>query len=210
MRKGFSDARVCSRSQGQPSGLRSRAMIPRSCSKRAPERSAMSGVPRHAIIQYPFGEGRGQTQGRACMSDSAAEGEFRVTDRRRRVEEAESPQPPSVQEAGPRLAEGVETPPVTAAEAASGPEAAAPSAPEDTPPAEPGERGLEGLFIMLASSAVVALGQAPDPMTGKMRDKNPAAAADAIDLLTLLREKTEGHRTARETQILDELIYDLQ
>jgi hypothetical protein len=35
-------------------------------------------------------------------------------------------------------------------------------------------------------------------------------AADLIDLLILLREKTEGNRTPEETQILDEIVYDLQ
>jgi hypothetical protein len=63
---------------------------------------------------------------------------------------------------------------------------------------------------MLASSAVAALGQAPDPLTGQVREKDPAAAAEAIDLLALLREKTDGHRTPRETRLLDGLIYDLQ
>jgi hypothetical protein len=62
---------------------------------------------------------------------------------------------------------------------------------------------------MLASSAMVALGEGADPETGQAR-KDPAAAAGAIDLLVLLREKTEGNRTPRETQLLAELIYDLQ
>jgi hypothetical protein len=63
---------------------------------------------------------------------------------------------------------------------------------------------------MLATSALVALGQAADPLTGQGHDKDPGAAADAIDLLVLLREKTEGHRSPREARLLDELIYDLQ
>jgi hypothetical protein len=63
--------------------------------------------------------------------------------------------------------------------------------------------------MMLASSAVVSLGDAPDPMTGQ-RHRDLTNAADAIDLLILLREKTEGHRTPEETQVLDELLYDLQ
>jgi len=80
---------------------------------------------------------------------------------------------------------------------------------QGTRPADEGARSLEGLFVMLASSAVVALGEAADPMTGQVR-RDPAAAADAIDLLALLREKTEGNRTPRETQMLEALIYDLQ
>ena len=85
---------------------------------------------------------------------------------------------------------------------------------ESRPPAPPvsgtpGERSLAGLFMMLASSAMVALGHAPDPLTGQ-RQTDLVQAADAIDLLALLREKTEGHRSGDESRILDELIYDLQ
>ena len=47
------------------------------------------------------------------------------------------------------------------------------------------------------------------PATGQVR-VDPAMAAESIDLLLLLREKTEGNRTPEETQLLDELIYDLQ
>ena len=111
---------------------------------------------------------------------------FKVTDRRRRDE----PEP-----ARPTTA----APPPPAAQAAPG------------PPEGPGEeeRSLVGLFMMLASSAVVALGEVPDPVTGQ-RHPDPAQAAELIDLLVLLREKTEGRRSPDETQALEELIYDLQ
>jgi hypothetical protein len=123
--------------------------------------------------------------------------EFKVTDRRRRVE-ADEPTP-------------------QATEARPGPAESSfdqQAAPEPTPerrrrPAPAGERSLEDLFLMLASSAVVALGDAPDPGTGGVQ-RDPAAAADVIDLLVLLREKTQGNRSERETQVIEGLIYDLQ
>ena len=62
---------------------------------------------------------------------------------------------------------------------------------------------------MLAGSAAMALGEAPDPMTGQAH-RDLDQAADLIDLLILLREKTEGNRSPEETQILDEIVYDLQ
>ena len=65
-----------------------------------------------------------------------------------------------------------------------------------------------GLFVMLGSTGAVALGS-PDPVTGETQ-RDPVQAAAMIDLLLLLRERTEGHRTPEETQVLDELIYDLQ
>ena len=79
--------------------------------------------------------------------------------------------------------------------------------PVDSSP--PASGAWPGLFMMLASSAVVALGEAPDPLTGQ-RQIDLVQAADAIDLLLLLREKTEGNRSADETRMLEELIYDLQ
>ncbi len=62
---------------------------------------------------------------------------------------------------------------------------------------------------MFASSALIALGETPDPMTGQQR-KDLEQAKDAIDLLLLLRAKTEGNRTEAESRLLDEIVYDLQ
>ena len=83
-------------------------------------------------------------------------------------------------------------------------EAGAPSA-----PSAGGKRSLADLFMMLATEAVVALGDAPDPATGQ-RVRELPHAAEMIDLLLLLREKTDGNRTRAETQILEEALYDLQ
>jgi len=117
------------------------------------------------------------------MPPGEPEDVFKVTDRRRRLD-ADEPSRPT-----PRSAE--------------------PPPPAASGPAPVGERSLAGLFMMLASSAVVALGHAPDPLSGE-RQTDLAQAADAIDLLLLLREKTEGHRSTEESRILDELLYDLQ
>lgn len=112
---------------------------------------------------------------------------FKVSDRRRRLSDDEPPPPVAPRPEEPRK-----------------------STPEPAPgPAAETERNLVGLFMMLASSAVVSMGDAPDPVTGQ-RHRDLENAADAIDLLLLLREKTEGHRSAEETQVIDELLYDLQ
>lgn len=115
---------------------------------------------------------------------------FKVIDRRRRGGGEEAA--PSV-DATPR--EQRPEPPVRPA----GPSAEEP----------PLERSLEGLFLMLATSAMVALGEAPDPVTGEAH-ADPGHAAELVDLLVLLRERTEGNLTAPESQLLGELIYDLQ
>jgi hypothetical protein len=117
------------------------------------------------------------------MAQGDPEDVFKVTDRRRRLDDDDAPRP------APAAAEPPQVSPV------------------DLSPA--GERSLAGLFMMLASSAVVALGEAPDPLTGQ-RQVDLAQAADAIDLLILLREKTEGNRSPEENRILEEVLYDLQ
>jgi len=63
--------------------------------------------------------------------------------------------------------------------------------------------------MMLGSSGVMALGEA-DPTTGQPGQRDLPMVAEVIDVLALLRERTEGHRSAEETQVLDELLYDLQ
>jgi hypothetical protein len=105
---------------------------------------------------------------------------FKITDRRRREDD-----PPR----------GGETAPPTAV-----------PPPARTSPESP---TLVDLFMMLGSEAVVALGDAPDPATGQ-RERLLPHAAEVIDLLLLLRAKTEGNRTVEESQILEELLYDLQ
>jgi len=131
------------------------------------------------------------------MSPGEPEDVFKVTDRRRRSD-ADEPVPPSPSGTVDEPAPPRPSPSGTADEPAA-PPASAPG----------GERSLAGLFMMLASSAVVALGQAPDPLTGE-RQMDLAQAADAIDLLLLLRQKTEGHRSPEENRILVELLFDLQ
>jgi len=118
---------------------------------------------------------------------------FKVTDRRRRDETDESPTAPAP------------TDPVAPAPRA----AAAGAASQGPAPAPQGGPDLQGLFIMLASSALVNLGEAADPETGE-RVLDLEQAKDAIDLLSLLRTKTEGNRTDQESHLLEEMLYDLQ
>jgi hypothetical protein len=68
---------------------------------------------------------------------------------------------------------------------------------------------LVGLFAMLAGLAAAALEGTADPASGQARP-DLAQASELIDLLILLREKTEGHRTPEESQTLQGLIYELQ
>jgi hypothetical protein len=62
---------------------------------------------------------------------------------------------------------------------------------------------------MLGTSALIHLGEAPDPVTGRSAP-DLAQAKYAIDLLGLLKDKTDGRRSSEESQILDGLLYDLR
>lgn len=71
------------------------------------------------------------------------------------------------------------------------------------------EPSLSALAHLLAEQALLALG-VPHPMMQEQPPANPGVGRFFIDLLALLKEKTEGHRTPAETEELDELIYQLR
>ncbi len=65
-------------------------------------------------------------------------------------------------------------------------------------------------FIMsLTSSAFYHLGDIADPETGKTETNLPAVH-QTIDMLTMLREKTQNNLTTEENKLLEQLIYELQ
>jgi hypothetical protein len=62
---------------------------------------------------------------------------------------------------------------------------------------------------MLANNVVMLLGQVPDPVTQQRRRDLPQAK-HTIDILLMLRDKTRGNLTAEETQLMQELLPQLQ
>jgi hypothetical protein len=71
------------------------------------------------------------------------------------------------------------------------------------------EGDLSGLFVMLASSALVNLGEAADPASGEQH-VDLEQAREVIDILAVLRDKTRGNLTGEESQLLEDILYDLQ
>jgi hypothetical protein len=63
--------------------------------------------------------------------------------------------------------------------------------------------------LSLASSAMIHLGQAPNPENGKS-EANLPLAKQTIDILELLEEKTRGNLTAEESRLVSTLLYDLR
>ncbi len=65
------------------------------------------------------------------------------------------------------------------------------------------------LISMLATQAFSAMGQIPDPATGKA-EKHPEVAKHMIDLLAVLEEKTKGNLDPQENAALESVLHQLR
>ncbi len=61
----------------------------------------------------------------------------------------------------------------------------------------------------LVMAAAVYLGDQADPVTG-VRTVNLTAAGHAIDVLSMLQERTKGNLSAEERQFLEQAVYELR
>ena len=122
---------------------------------------------------------------------------FKVTDRRGHSKEADPGEPAAAApaESHPLTGDSLR---VEVAGSAASPAQSAPPGPD-----------LQGIFVMFASSALINLGEAVDPATGE-KHLDLDQAREAVDVLLLLRDKTNGNRTEEESRLLEEILYDLQ
>ena len=66
-------------------------------------------------------------------------------------------------------------------------------------------------FIMsLATTAAVHFGDIADPNTGNRAEANLPAAAQMIELIALLQEKTKGNLIEPEAKLVDDVLYELR
>ena len=79
------------------------------------------------------------------------------------------------------------------------------------PNAQPSEleASFSTLVLSIASSAAMALGLAPHPVSGKT-EKDLNLARFNIDLLTMLNEKTKNNRTPDEDRFMTTILQDLK
>jgi hypothetical protein len=68
---------------------------------------------------------------------------------------------------------------------------------------------LAFLITTLGTQAMVALGEVPNPISGKM-ERLPNQAQHFIDTLAMLEEKTAGNRTPEESALLNSLLHQLR
>lgn len=71
------------------------------------------------------------------------------------------------------------------------------------------EANFSTLVLSVASSAAMSLGMAPDPATGKTSVDKKMAQFN-IDLLEVLKVKSENNRTDEEETLINQLISDLK
>ncbi len=76
--------------------------------------------------------------------------------------------------------------------------------------APPAPIDFSTFVLSLATTALIELGLAPDPQTGKPREPNRVLARQTIDSLAMLREKTRGNLDEAEQKLLDGLLTDLR
>ncbi len=64
--------------------------------------------------------------------------------------------------------------------------------------------------LSLASTAAIHFGDLPDPVSGQPGTLNLDGAAQMIEILALLDQKTRGNLTAEERQVLEQVLYELR
>jgi uncharacterized protein DUF1844 len=75
------------------------------------------------------------------------------------------------------------------------------------PPMPPAS--FEMLLTTLATEALMALGQVPHPITGKVEVKRNQAKF-LIDTVDVLRQKTAGNLSNTEQQVIDSLLHQMR
>ena len=145
----------------------------------------------------------------AAMEEQDDKRGFKVQDRRRFSAEGET------KEGGDTPAESNEAldikskPAAPPSETGSAPQAAAsqPASPQSSEP--PPELTFAAFLWSLSEQALAALGEVPDPMSGKpMRDLT--MAQQMIDIIIMLRDKTRGNLDEHEQAMLKEILSGLQ
>jgi uncharacterized protein DUF1844 len=62
----------------------------------------------------------------------------------------------------------------------------------------------------LATTAAIHFGDLPDPQSGEPAEPNLDGAAQMIEILGLLEQKTRGNLTGEEQQVLGQVLYELR
>lgn len=69
---------------------------------------------------------------------------------------------------------------------------------------------FSGFILSLATTAAVHFGDIADPNTGERAEPNLPAAAQMIELIAMLQERTKGNLIEPEERLMDDLLYELR
>src|ERR1700681_987711 len=72
------------------------------------------------------------------------------------------------------------------------------------------ELSFTAFVVPLARTAPIHFGELADPVTGNTSPLNLDGAAQMIEILALLDQKTRGNLTAEERQVLEQVLYELR
>ena len=67
-----------------------------------------------------------------------------------------------------------------------------------------------GFVISLATTAAVHFGDVAEPDSGRRAEPNLPAAAQMIEIIAMLQEKTRGNLSEPEAKLVDDLLYELR
>ncbi len=71
------------------------------------------------------------------------------------------------------------------------------------------EFGFSTFILSLSTSALVHLGELPDPMTNK-KEINLQLAKQTISIIEMLKEKTKGNLSGEEEELINNVLYDVR
>ena len=74
----------------------------------------------------------------------------------------------------------------------------------------PEQLSFTAFVISLATTAAIHLGDLVDPASNEKPEPNIDGAAQMIEILGLLEEKTKGNLSAEERQVLEQVLYELR
>jgi hypothetical protein len=72
------------------------------------------------------------------------------------------------------------------------------------------ELTFTAFVLSLASTAAIHFGDLPDPVSGRAAAPDLEGAAQMIEILSLLDQKTRGNLSAEERQVLEQVLYELR
>ena len=71
------------------------------------------------------------------------------------------------------------------------------------------EFGFSTFILSLSTSALVHLGELPDPITNE-KETNLQLAKQTISIIEMLKEKTKGNLTNEEGDMMDSVLYEVR